>query len=395
MVVDMSQDQQTAGGWSYVLDEPLRILVVDDDPILREFASVYLSAPSVTIETAEDGEEAWARLTGQAYDIALIDIEMPKLDGYGLVERIRNHAALRDLPIIMVTGREDAVSIDRAFDVGANSFAVKPVNWRQLSHQVRYVVRSGKAEQAARRARDQALVVGQMKSDILTLMRHEFRTPLNSIIGFSKLIESQTLGPIGQTGYVDHARYVRSAGEGLLGLFTDLMLYSELSSGEREIREDEYALGAIARRAIAQVEAAHGPLKGDVDIDDTLSLLGDRDLLERILFHLLANAATHGGGLSRLTVGVTSEGAIKLEVCDAGPGFLPGQIEACLEPFHQGDAGLARHSTGLGLGLPLVKLAAELHGGRLDIVTTEAPGACLRVILPASRLVAANAQVAA
>ncbi len=195
--------------WSFVLDEPLRLLVVDDDPILREFACVYLSAPHVTIETAGDGEEGWARLATSDYDIALIDIEMPRLNGYDLVTRIRTDTRLHDLPVIMVTGREDAASIDRAFDVGASSFIVKPVNWRQLSHQVRYVVRSVKHEREARRARDKAISVSQMKSEILTLMRHEIRTPLNAIIGFSSLIEQQSLGPISDNGYVEHARYVR------------------------------------------------------------------------------------------------------------------------------------------------------------------------------------------
>ncbi len=84
-------------GWSFVLDEPLRVLVVDDDPILREFACVYLSAPHVTIDTAGDGEEGWERLVAGAYDIALVDIEMPRLDGYDLVTRIRADARLNDL----------------------------------------------------------------------------------------------------------------------------------------------------------------------------------------------------------------------------------------------------------------------------------------------------------
>lgn len=390
----MNESQKAKGGWSFVLDEPLRLLVVDDDPILREFASVYLSAPHVTIDAAEDGEAAWAMLEAQPYDVALIDIEMPKLDGYALVERIRGDDRLHDLPVIMVTGREDAVSIDRAFEVGANSFTVKPVNWRQLSHQVRYVVRSGRMEQAARQARDQALMVGQMKSEILSLMRHEFRTPLNSIIGFSKLIEGETLGPIGQPGYVEHARFVRGAGEGLLGLFTDLMLYSELSSGERGLREDEYGLAAIARRAIADVEAAQGPMKGTLSLDEKLVVTGDRELLERILFHLIANATSHGGGLTGLTIGVDAAGAVLIEVRDAGPGLPPDRIDVLMEPFHQGDGGLDRHATGLGLGLPLAKRAAELHGGSLEVACGH-PGATVRARLPAGRVVARTAQVAA
>lgn len=391
----MSEAHTAAGRWSFVLDEPLRVLVVDDDPILREFACVYLSAPHVTIDTAADGEEGWARLAAGAYDIALIDIEMPRLDGYELLARIRSDAQLGDLPVIMVTGREDAVSIDRAFDVGANSFTVKPVNWRQLSHHVRYVVRAARHEREARHARDEAVNVSRMKSEILTLMRHEFRTPLNAIIGFSNMIETQAIGPVGTSGYVEHARFVRTAGEGLLGLFSDLMLYAALSSQERDLREDDYALGTITRRAFAEVEKKHGPLHGLCDCEAGLQVIADRDLLERAIFHLVSNAAVHGGGLAAVSVATSADGSLVIAVRDRGPGLTDEQVAACLEPFHQQSAGLARQAGGLGLGLPLAKLVAELHGGSLVIEGGGGAGGLVSIRLPASRLLRRAAEAAA
>src|SRR5882757_11298115 len=132
--------------WTFVLDEPLRILVVDDDPILREFAGVYLATPSATIETACDGVAARTRLGQAAYDILLLDIEMPRLDGFSLLEEIRSNQTLRHLPIIMLTGHDDIGSIDRAYQLGANSFATKPVNWRQRIYHIRYVVRTSRSQ---------------------------------------------------------------------------------------------------------------------------------------------------------------------------------------------------------------------------------------------------------
>ncbi len=104
--------------WTFVLDEPLRILVVDDDPILREFASVYLATPSATIDTACDGAEARIRLAQAAYDVLLLDIEMPRLNGFSLLEEIRSDERLRHLPVIMLTGHDDIASIDRAYQIG-------------------------------------------------------------------------------------------------------------------------------------------------------------------------------------------------------------------------------------------------------------------------------------
>jgi two-component system, sensor histidine kinase and response regulator len=132
--------------WTFVLNEPLRILVVDDDPILREFATVYLATPTATIETACDGAEARVRLAQAAYDILILDIEMPRVGGFALLEEIRSNEKLRHLPVMMLTGHDDIASIDRAYQLGASSFATKPVNWRLLSYQILYVIRASRAE---------------------------------------------------------------------------------------------------------------------------------------------------------------------------------------------------------------------------------------------------------
>lgn len=129
----------------YVLDHPLRILAADDDPIMREFASVYLAAPKAEIETAADGAEA-LKMLGQAnYDLLLLDLDMPVLSGFEVLAAIRADARLARLPIIVISGREDLDSIDRAFELGATSFVIKPVNWRLLAYQVKFVLRAASA----------------------------------------------------------------------------------------------------------------------------------------------------------------------------------------------------------------------------------------------------------
>lgn len=142
--------------WSFVLDEPTRVLVVDDDPILLEFATVHLSSPNAVIETAPNGETAWSMLTSDRFDVVLLDIVMPGPDGFSLLEKIRAEPKLRHLPVVMLTGHEDIVSVDRAYSLGANSFIAKPVNWRLLSYHVRCVLRSSRLDRELREARYQA-----------------------------------------------------------------------------------------------------------------------------------------------------------------------------------------------------------------------------------------------
>jgi DNA-binding response OmpR family regulator len=168
--------------WTFVLDEPTRILVVDDDPILREFASVYLSTPSTTIDTACDGVAARIRLGQTPYDVVLLDIEMPQLDGLSLLQEIRSDEKLRHLPIIMLTGHDDIASIDRAYHIGADSFAAKPVNWRQLSYQIRYVLRTSRLENLQEGLRVCGRSPGTEDHPVAPVTEGEVRDFLQSVI---------------------------------------------------------------------------------------------------------------------------------------------------------------------------------------------------------------------
>ena len=131
-----------AAPFTFVLTEPVRILAVDDDPIQREFASVYLATPTSTVDTAESAEIGLKMLAANAYDLALVDIDMPGMGGIEMVRAIRSTPLLRDMPVVMVTGLEDILSIDQSYEAGATSFVTKPVNWRLLTYHLRFVLRS-------------------------------------------------------------------------------------------------------------------------------------------------------------------------------------------------------------------------------------------------------------
>jgi DNA-binding response OmpR family regulator len=134
--------------FTYVLDDEARILVTDDDPILREFARVHLTTPTASVEVAESAEEGLSCLGKREFDIALVDLEMPGMGGLEMIKRLRADPVHCDLPIVVVTGRDDMSSIDLAYEAGATSFVTKPVNWRLMSYQLRYVLRAQRAYRA-------------------------------------------------------------------------------------------------------------------------------------------------------------------------------------------------------------------------------------------------------
>ena len=137
------------------LAPPITALVVDDDPTSRLLVGVALEGHLATVE-AENGLVAVHALEAQTFDIAIVDLDMPVMDGFGVIERARARPETRHLPIIVVTGRDDIVAIERAFALGATSFLSKPINWNIFRHQVGYVLKVARAEREIRTARDKA-----------------------------------------------------------------------------------------------------------------------------------------------------------------------------------------------------------------------------------------------
>jgi DNA-binding response OmpR family regulator len=148
----MPPSSERPGAFFYVLQEPLKILFVDDDPILREFAQVHLTTESAEVRVAGDGLEALESLETYPADAVLLDLEMPGMDGFETLDRLRADPRYASLPVIVVTGREDVAAVDRAYQAGATSFVIKPLNWRLLSYQLKYVHRATQAEQARRQS---------------------------------------------------------------------------------------------------------------------------------------------------------------------------------------------------------------------------------------------------
>jgi CheY-like chemotaxis protein len=138
----MNLDVNADAPFTFVLNEATKILAVDDDPIQLEFACVYLATPTASVETALSGVEGLEKLASGAFDLVLCDLDMPGMNGLEVIRTIRDDPRLKHLPVVVVTGREDVVSIDMAYEAGATSFVTKPVNWRLLSYQLRYVLRA-------------------------------------------------------------------------------------------------------------------------------------------------------------------------------------------------------------------------------------------------------------
>ena len=146
----------------------LQQLIIRRSDLSREelHHAVNLATEHAQVDTAADGAQALAAIEVRTPDLVLLDLEMPTMDGFQVLEALRASPAHHDLPVIVVTGREDVDAVDRAFAAGATSFVVKPMNWRLLSHQLRYVQRTAATDrQLAQRRAESAAMLTKLASE--------------------------------------------------------------------------------------------------------------------------------------------------------------------------------------------------------------------------------------
>jgi len=248
------------------------------------------------------------------------------------------------------------------------------------------------AERAVQRAAAEAASL--TKSQFLTNMSHELRRPLNAILGFSEVLENGTAGPL-QSRQAEYVDLIRQNGAHLLHLINEILDLARIDAGKLDLNEEVLDPEELVDSAIALVRdrAAASLLRLAVDIEENMpSLTADRTRLTEILLNLLSKAIefTELGGAINVLVRRTEAGGAVFVVRDNGSGMTEAEIEIDLERFGPVNGGIADRHEGSGLGLPLARKLAELHGGSLTLQSEKGRGTTATVVLPRSRVLSAE-----
>jgi PAS domain S-box-containing protein len=252
----------------------------------------------------------------------------------------------------------------------------------------RDITRQVRAENALREAKQAAEAASHAKSQFLANMSHELRTPLNAIIGFSEIIKLGMKGPI-SPDYHEYAELIHQSGQHLYDVINDILELAKVDAGKFELHEEpgvDPCLVAEACVDLVREHAERGGIRLSIEIGERPPLLvADPIRLKQILLNLLSNAIkfTPPGGSVVVAIGCSQCGGALLHVRDSGAGMTAPEIAIALEPFGQVDDGLDRRHEGTGLGLPLARRLAELHGGALAIDSEKGRGTTVKLTLPA------------
>ncbi len=334
-----------------------RILAADDDPIMREMIKARLG-DDTDVTCAENGEIAWEKLLEENFDLAIIDLGMPKLDGFGLIRYLRQTPKTVDLPIIVATSRGDAQAIENAFASGASGFVTKPINWSLFKYNVQFILKTGLIERQLRASQTANDLITRTKDKLLDLMSVRLQ---NSIL------------PNDHTAPVDS--------------FCDIVELSRLLISNPERNFTHHNVNEIIGQAMANCQTIADEksinLVGRNSLAD-ISISVDQSIWASALTRLVLFAikSSPAGGTVEIMLGSQPDGSLVTSVRDNGPINSQAEIDARLNVLIDSKT----DRTLPDLNLPIVKQSAEIHGGKILFQNNPGGGNIAALWLPANRV---------
>ena len=354
-----------------------RILIVDDDIINRLMLSRYVELLGYHSQLAEDGQGALNLLAAQPFDAVLLDIDMPGLSGYEVLQNLKQNPILRQLPVIMISAVDNLDSTVRCIELGAEDYLTKPFNPVFLRARLNACLEKKylreQQENLLRREVERLAKMTELKDQFVGTVSHDLKSPVNIILGFADLLEeSFAANQISQAQVEKYLNRIRSNAKKILGLVSDLLDLARIENGSALNLQKIEIVKFFGEQVVEFKVLAH---QKNIRLDFQSSLtsfemLFDPLLITQAIDNLLSNALKYtpaSGGLVFLRVSSPDEydGQILIEVCDTGLGIPDTAIPHLFDRFYRVPTTEHQAVAGSGLGLSIVKAIVENHTGKI------------------------------
>ena len=390
------------------MEDPARVLVVDDEPdlelLIRQRFRHKIRNNEVVFDFASNGIEALEKLgqPGKNYEMILTDINMPEMDGLTLLIKIKEQ--FKTYKAVVVSAYGDLENIRIAMNRGAFDFLTKPIDFTDLETtmtktitEIR-LIRKGQqdSEQLENTIREKenaemekvrAERSEKFKQQFLANMSHEIRTPMNSVIGLTNLLIKTKL----EDQQKKYLNVIKKSSENLLVIINDILDLSKIEAGKLDFEQISFSLEDMVDTAYNTLlyKADEKKLSFNVNINSNVpkTLLGDPTRLNQVLINIAGNAIkfTEKGGVTISISEINCQGNLSLlqfSIIDTGIGISEEGIGKIFDSFSQASNDTTRKFGGTGLGLTISKQLVELQGGNIKVKSELGKGTTFNITIP-------------
>jgi len=374
------------------------ILIADDNTSNLQLLGSILSKAGYDIAFALNGEETLEKAKNTIFDLILLDVLMPGIDGLEVCRRLKTIPETQNIPIIFLIIKNDSDSIIKGFDAGGHDYVPKPYNSHELLSRIRLHLQ---LEQQKRMLQSVNLMLEQKviertsqlqdankqlsrldkaKSDFLHLINHELRTPLNGIIGFSEILKDSITSPQQKT----FIEFITKSADRLVRLSEAALLITSLQADNYKVKAQPILLKDIVDWSVERCNDK--AMLNEIEIVKSINpedivFTIDRDLCTSCFEIVLLNAIEHSPPSSQVFVNCYIEpdkqDYLVVEVIDSGSGFSDEAVTQLYEFFCADDIDF--HSEGFGLGLATAKLIMDTITGKISIKNLAGKGASVKL----------------
>jgi len=361
-------------------DQTSSILIVDDVQLNLDLMKNYLSGHDFMIATAINGRSAISKAKSFKFDLILLDIVLPDIDGFEVCSILKSNQQTQDIPIILLTAKKEKDNIVKGFQLGAVDYIPKPFSKEELIARVNLHLSLRKAERELINSKEMAEASAKAKAIFLANISHEIRTPMNGIIGMVDILKRTNLTDE-QLEFLD---IIGISGENLLMIINDVLDFSKIEAGQVTFEHIRFNLHDEINEVIKILR--YKALQKGLDLafeiapDVPQLLIGDPLRLKQVLINLCNNAIkfTSEGFVHVYVKPASRNGCsvrLHFEVQDTGIGISPENQKKLFQSFTQADVSTTRKFGGTGLGLAISKNLVQLMNGSIGIISDVGKGA--------------------